>query len=146
MAGEKEIAGTSEMAEEIAKEESLGSLLLWIGVLTGPSVWAIQLGALYMLEEFVSCTAGSETQGVILGFDIRVIAVFVTVVLAAATVLAGLASYSCLRKVRAQDDPTPERRAEWMAVAGIMSSILFLVIILIKLPPPLMLGVCQGQP
>lgn len=121
------------------------NLLLWIGIVLPATAWMIQLFALYMLEDFISCTPGSRTPGVILGVGVRPIALLITLVLGAATALAGLTSARIWRGIRAAGgDGDPAGRVRWMALAGMMSSVLFLLIMLVKVVPPLMIGVCQA--
>jgi hypothetical protein len=106
----------------------------------------LQLFALYMLEDFVSCTPGSRTPGVILGFGVRGIAVVITLATAGATIAAGgLALAAWQRTATDREDPGIGGRGRWMALAGLMNATLFLLIILLKLAPPLMLGVCRGS-
>jgi hypothetical protein len=126
------------------REASRRSLLLSAGVLVPPAAWAVGLFALYMLEDFIACTPAAELPGIILGFGVRSIALFLTALLAAATAGAGVTSLVLLLKMRS--DPvrsTGATRERWMAVAGIMNSVLFLSIILLNLVPPLLLGACQ---
>ncbi len=118
------------------------NLLLLVGIILPATAWMIQLFALYMLEDFISCTPGSQTPGLILGLGVRPLALLITVVLAVPTAVAGLISWRMWRGMRATADEGG--RARWMALAGVMSSILFLLIILIKVAPPLLIGVCQA--
>jgi hypothetical protein len=120
-------------------------LLLWTGIIVPPTAWMIQLFALYMLEDFISCTPGSQTPGTILGFGVRTLAILITVVLAAATAAAGAISYRFWQRTRGEaPEGAAAGRAQWMAVAGIMSCLLFLAIIVIKIAPPLLIGVCRA--
>jgi hypothetical protein len=130
---------------EMSKAGARQSFLLWVGIILPATAWMVQLFVLYMLEEFISCTPGSQTPGAILGFGVRSIALFLTVVLAAATAAAGLVSLRIWRGMTPEsDEGTAAERARWMAVAGMMSSALFLVIILLKVAPPLLIGVCEA--
>lgn len=120
-------------------------LLLWIGIIVPPTAWMVQLFALYMLEDFISCTPGSQTPGAILGVGVRPLAVFITVVLSAATIAAGSISYRFWQKMRTEtSEGAAAGRARWMALAGIMGTLLFLAIIVIKIAPPLLIGTCQA--
>ncbi len=122
-----------------------GALLLWLGLLIPPAAWMIQLFALYMLEDFISCTPGSRTPGLIAGVGVRPIALVLTGILGLLTIGAGISSLF-LWKSSKGDDPTggPLTARRWMALAGIMNSALFAIIILIKAAPPLILGVCES--
>jgi hypothetical protein len=54
-------------------------------------------------------------------------------------------AWSCYRKIRADGDEATTR-ARWMALAGIMNSILYLIVILASFGPPLLLDVCEVSP
>jgi hypothetical protein len=134
-----------EMSTDQARGGPRQNLLLWIGIVLPATAWMIQLFALYMLEDFISCTPGSRTPGVILGVGVRPIALLITVVLGGATAAAGLSSLRIWRTVgEAAGEADPAGRTRWMALAGMMSSVLFLLIIVIKVVPPLLIGVCQA--
>jgi hypothetical protein len=132
--------GTGKLREKLGEP-----LLLWTGMVLPPTAWMLQLFVLYMLEDFIACTPGSQTPGAILGFGVRTLALFITAVLALATAAAGALSFSLYRSMGAEaDEGVAEGRARWMAIAGMMSSLLFLAIIVIKVVPPLLIGVCQA--
>jgi hypothetical protein len=136
--------GLRDAPEQISRSESSHSLLLWFGVLTGPGAWTIMLLVNYSLEEVISCTAGAATPGLILGFGVKSIILILNTVLAAVTLVAGLVSFRCHRLLtRGGIKNATGERAQWMAVAGIMFSILFLVIIVISSAPPFLLDVCE---
>lgn len=120
------------------------NLLLWVGIVLPATAWMIQLFALYMLEDFIACTPGSRTPGVILGLGVRPLALLITVVLGGATAAAGLVSLRIWRGTEATGEEDDPGRVRWMALAGMMSSILFLLIIVIKVAPPLLIDVCQA--
>jgi hypothetical protein len=119
--------------------------LLWLGLLVPLGAWMIQLFALYMLEDFISCTPGSRTPGFILGIGIRPIALGITLLLGLATIATGLSSLAIWRKMRSPSDNDHISAQGWMALAGIMNSVLFALIIFIKAAPPLILSVCQNS-
>jgi uncharacterized membrane protein YhdT len=136
---------TSDDSGTKVRAKALEPLLLWIGMIVPPTAWMIQLFALYMLEDFIACTPGSQTPGAILGFGVRSVAMFITIILALATAAAGALAFSMWRRMGTEEyEGTGTGRPRWMALAGIMSSLLFLAIIVIKVAPPLMLGVCQA--
>jgi hypothetical protein len=58
------------------------------------------------------------------------------------TVVAGVLSYVELRSLRSRRDRTPADRATWLARSGIMSSILFAVLIAVSFVPVVMIGGC----
>jgi hypothetical protein len=136
--------GLQGAPEQISRSESWQSLFLWFGLLTGPGAWTIMLLVNYSLEEVISCTAAAATPGVVLGFGVKPIVLILNTVLAAATLLAGLVSFRCYRLLtRSEIKSATDERARWMAVAGIMLSILFLVIIVVSSAPPFLLDVCE---
>ncbi len=120
---------------------ALTRLLLWGGLLVGPSVWMVQLFSLYAIEDLIACAPASQTPGRILGVEVGSLAVAITVVTAALTIAAGIGAYAGWRRARALGDEAVGYR--WLGIAGIMNSVLFLLVIIIKVPPALILGVCE---
>ena len=116
-------------------------MLLWGGLLVGPTVWMIQLFVLYSLEDLISCAPASQTPGRILGIGIGPIALAVTAVTAALTAAAGIGSYAGWRQARGLGKEAVGYR--WMGIAGVMFSLLFLLVIIIKIAPVFILGVCE---
>jgi hypothetical protein len=136
--------GLQDAPEQISRSESRQSLLLWFGLLTGPGAWTIMLLVNYSLEEVISCTAAAATPGLVLGFGLKSIILILNAVLAAVTLIAGLVSFRCYRFLTRGDiKSATDERARWMAVAGIMLSILFLLIIAISSAAPFLLDVCE---
>lgn len=128
----------------VIKDSSItnaGRLLLWAGLLVGPGIWMVQLFTLYALEDIISCTPASTTPGLLLGFEVRNVAAAITLGTAALTLLAGIGSLYCWRLIRNGGYQTGY---QWMAVAGILNSALFLFVILIKLAPLGIIGTCVG--
>ncbi len=141
------MAEHAEMSEQISKEEARGSLLLWYGVLAAPLAWGVQLVVNYSLEEWFACSASAEERGVILGLGVKTIVIAVSIAVTLAAVAAGVVSFLCLRKIKAQPrDPTIGGRAGWMAVVGLINTYLFLIPILAGFAPPLFLEVCETLP
>ena len=130
----------------VSRRESTGSWVLWFGALGGPSAWAIQLSINYSLEEWFACSPGAAATGVILGFEVPAIAYVVTGALAALALAAGIASVVCYRGSRRVGDTDSSARARWMALAGIMNSVLYFFIILASFGPPAILRVCESSP
>ena len=136
--------GTSR-AEGISRAETVGSWRLWFAVLGGPLAWITQLVLAYSLEEWFSCAPSTSEVGAVLGIDVRSVAVAITVVMGAVALAAGLAAWSCLRAAPDGTDDD-ERRIRWMAIAGIMNSVLYGAGILAAVVPPLVLDVCETSP
>lgn len=132
-------------ARDVSIREASGSWVLWFALLAGPIAWITQLVATYMLEEWFACSPGSETPGEILGVGVRSVALVVSSTLALVTVAAGLAGVACRRAAPHGDDPTA-RRIQWMAIAGIMNSVLYLTLIVVSFAPPFMVAVCDTSP
>lgn len=118
---------------------------LWVGMLTGPAAWAIQLVVNAEVEEF-SCAPAVRNQGVIWGIGVETIILSVTVILSLATVAAGILSYTSWRKYVKMKDSSAGQVATWMSVVGMMASVLFLIIIVLGVAPPVVLSVCQTAP
>ena len=133
----------SEIGERITVDERRESRLLWIGVLTGPIAWSIQILVNYNLEE-MNCSLGVLTEGKAWGVGIGTIITWVNVLLAIATLGAGLAALSCWRKIRrAGPGRAVGGRPRWMAGAGVMVSGLFLIMIGFGFAGPFILKVCD---
>ncbi|MGH2820740.1 MAG: hypothetical protein ACRDJ5_08805, partial [Actinomycetota bacterium] len=77
----------------------------------------------------------------IYGIGIETLIQAMNAVLSATTVLAGLVALRTWRRVR-QADSTTGRRAAWMAIAGVITSCLFLILLLPSLLPAAFLTEC----
>ncbi len=132
-------------AREITRQESRGALALWFGVLAGPAAWVLHLVLNYMTEDFISCVPGSSTQGEILGLGVKTVVIAINAVLVAVTALALLVSITAWRRLRTSDTRDREGRPAWMALVGIMDSVLFGLIIVGGFVPPLVLDVCRSS-
>jgi hypothetical protein len=137
---------TEHAAENISRDEGRRSLLLWFAVLAAPAAWATQLVVNYSLEEVFACSPGTMTKGEILGLRVPVFALWVTGVLAAIALAAGIVSVACYRHTRALGDDDTSNRSHWMAVVGLMNSVLYFLIVLVSFAPPLILGICETSP
>lgn len=124
----------------------MSSRLLWFGALGGPAAWTVQLVLNYSLEEWFACSPSATTRGEVVGLQVPTAAVVTSAVLGAVAVLAGLVSFSCYRKIRNDPGDDVSSRAKWMALAGIMNSVLYLIVILASFGPPLLLDVCEVSP
>ncbi len=120
---------------------AMSRLLLWAGLLVGPTVWMVQLFSLYAIEDLVACAPASQTPGRILGVSIDPIALAITAVTAGLTIAAGIGAYAAWKRARALGREAVGYR--WMGIAGIMNSVLFLLVIVIKAAPVFILGVCE---
>ncbi len=134
-----------EVVRQITRRESSGSALLWFGLLGGPLAWTLELVVNYSLEEWFACSPATTSPGLVLGIGVRNFALVVTGALAAVTVLAGAVSIKCYRGT-GPPNGSSAGRAGWMALAGIMNSVLYLILIVASFAPPAILGVCESSP
>jgi hypothetical protein len=132
-------------AEEISRSESKGSWKLWFGALGAPTAWITHLVVGYTTEEWFACSPSVTNPGEILGLTVQQFAVIITVIAGTVAVAAGIVSLSCLRRIQLTETPE-SRRAKWMAIAGIMNSVLYLLIILGGTAPALILDICETSP
>jgi hypothetical protein len=130
-----------EKAKAVSRAEGRGSALLWFGVLAAPAAWSVEIMVGYGVEE-IACSAGSVGEE-IEGVGVEPIIVLLTLFLGAVAAAAGLVAFGCLRGLRASRDAVTSGRAEWMAIAGIATSAIFLVLILVNLFSVVFLGVCE---
>lgn len=130
---------------QITREETTGTAALWFGVLAGPIGWSVQLAVDYMLEEWISCTRGFRMPGFIWSLSTRAWIVGINGVLLLVVLAALAVSLTNLRRFRAAD-LTPERRAMWMAGAGVINSIVFAIPIALGFLPAAILRSCQFSP
>jgi hypothetical protein len=123
---------------------------LWFAVLTGPVLWVIQLYLNYQWEEVLACSPGATDTGHVLGIGVRTVILLVNTVAAAGTLAALAVAVRCYRRTGAVEDAgvrtTDHVRgtAHWMALAGIINSVLFLFLIVVGYAPELMLRPCQA--
>jgi hypothetical protein len=120
-----------------------GPGLAWVGVLAGPVAWLIQLVGNWAMGEVVACAPAARPLGSILGLHVNAAAAIVNSVLLAVTVASGIVS---LRRFREHDhasrSPEGEPRA-WLELAGVMTSVLFAVLIATSFVPIALIGGCR---
>jgi hypothetical protein len=120
-----------------------GLALQWFGVLAGPSAWSAQFIVSYNVTDTGACAPAGARFLASGGF--RPVVAVVSALAAAVTALALVVSYRCWKRLRGQD-PTPGERASWLAVAGMMSNGLFLVMILGSFVPLAFFSRCIPSP
>ena len=135
----------STRAEDISRAETAGSWRLWFAVLGGPIAWLTQLVLAYSLEEWFGCAPSTTEVGEVLGIGVRPAALLITAAMAAVALTAGILAWSCLRAAPGGGDDG-SRRVRWMAVAGLMNSVLYGLFIVVAIVPPLVLDVCETSP
>jgi hypothetical protein len=114
----------------------------WIGVLTGPAAWVTQLIGNWVMGEVVACAPASGARGSILGLHVNSLSAVATAVLLALTVAAGVLSFNEWRAVRAEGGEDAET-ARWLALAGVMTSALFTIVISASFVPIALVGGCR---
>jgi hypothetical protein len=127
------------MAGERAEISRRRSAALWFGILAGPAAWALQVLIGYGAEE-IACSAGSQTSE-LLGIGIHPWIVATHILLIAVTLVAGVVSSYCWRGTK--PEATTGDRARWMALTGLMVSVLFLIVLAAGFFPSLFLSTCD---
>jgi hypothetical protein len=113
-----------------------GPLALWFGILGGAFAWAVQLALGDMFSE-LGCEAG--------GFGgLSIVLIAITVVAAAVAAWALVVAWRAHAAMRAGGrEDIPFERAAFMALAGVLSSSLFLLLIVMGgIVPHLFLETC----
>jgi len=123
----------------------MSSWLLWFGVAGAPTAWTIQLLLNYSLEEWFACSPSATNEGEVVGVSVPTAGIAVSAVLTLVAVVAGVVAVSCYRKIASASGEV-ETRAKWMALAGIMNTVLYVIVMVASFGPPLMLDVCESSP
>jgi len=123
----------------------MGSWLLWFGALGAPAAWSVQLLLNYSLEEWFACSASTTNRGEVVGFSVPTVALVTSGALTLVAMGAGIAAVSCYHKINEGRGDT-HTRAKWMALGGIMNTVLYLILMLASFGPPLLLDVCEVSP
>jgi hypothetical protein len=118
-----------------------GAAAAWIGVVTGPTAWVLQLLLDWAVGEVVGCAPASRQAGMVLGLDVRVIAAIVSTVLLVATMASGVIAYRRWRSIRRGDVRASEGGA-WLAMAGVLTAGLFTIVIAPSFLPIVMIEGC----
>ncbi len=111
-----------------------GAGVLWLGLLLGPFAWMLDLGFSYPLVQW-ECVA-QET------WPLHLLSILSALV-AVAGVLTAAWCYRSLPRSAELDGPTPFDRSRFMAVAGVMLSIGFFLVVVANAVPRFLLGPCQ---
>ncbi len=127
-------------ATAATRSETVGSAALWFGILVGPFAWGLQIVLGYSVEEIV-CAESSHSEKLV-GIGVETVVLGLHVALTALTFFGVLVSFRCWRRT-AREDPSVGGRAAWMAVAGMMVSVLFLIVVVCGFFPSLFLDVCD---
>lgn len=106
--------------------EGPSSLALWAGVAVGPLAWVAQLVLDWGLSEVVACAPATEPPPTVLGVPLQTTLVVLTATLFALTVASGLGAW---RYMRGRADTGMPAVEQFLASAGIMTSVLFAIVI-----------------
>jgi len=120
-----------------------GLVLQWFAVLAGPTAWSLQFIVSYNVTDTGACTPAASHFLASGGF--RPVVAVVSALAAAITAVGLVVSYRCWKRLRGQD-PTPGERASWLAVAGMMSNGLFLIMIVGSFLPLAFFSRCIPSP
>jgi hypothetical protein len=110
---------------------------LWAGLLTGPLVWLALLETQYVLS-YVSCQTRQH-------WPLHLATAIAVLVVAASGWLASRSGPAEDEEPRSapSSDGTRESRARWMSLAGLATSVSFILLILTMEIPILVLETCQ---
>jgi len=120
-----------------------GLVLQWFAVLAGPAAWSAQFLISYNVTDTGACAPAASHFLASGGF--RPVIAVVSVLGAAVAALGLVVSYRCWKRLRRQD-PTTGERASWLAIAGMMSDGLFLLMILGSFLPLAFFSRCIPSP
>ena len=134
-----------EMVRESLGAEGAGSWALWLGTLGGPVAWGAAFLFNYPLEEVLACSRAAQTKGVVLGIDTEVIMWIANGTAMLGALFCLLLAIHCFRKTSVADSSTGNR-AQWMAKVGILTSALFLILIVAQFGPMMFLDRCEIAP
>jgi hypothetical protein len=124
---------------------STRSFPLWFGTLAPPLAWAAHLVAGDLIFELF-CSGGARSPDIV-GIPLRTAALIETAAFAGVCLLAGALAFGALRRLRREEEGPGAvtlafTRARAMAVAGLILSALFLLIIVFGFFPSLVLAAC----
>lgn len=126
-----------------AKPATRRDALLVFAGLFGPAAWVAFIFVNYFVEDPLACMPGASVKGHVLGIGVRTIVATVSVGLAGATLAVAVMSLVMWLNLR-DSDSTGRRR--WMALAGVLNSVLFGVVMLAGIAPAVMLRTCTPSP
>lgn len=116
------------------------SAALWFGVLCPPVAWGVHLVMGDLIFE-LGCSRGAGGRG-LFGMSLESWALIETVLVAVVTAAAGAAAYAAWRRLQELPEGTAWSRAHAMAVAGMGSALLYLLLIAYGSVAPLFLNGC----
>jgi len=132
----------SSLASETTPSRRRTPAAVWVGVLVPPAAWAIQLIGDWAMGEVIACAPASRPAGVIYGVHVDVAAAIVNAILLLATIVAGVVSAGRWRSGLAGAGDASSDATTWLAMAGVISSALFSLLIATSFVPILLIGGC----
>jgi hypothetical protein len=130
------------MASSIVRPKSKGSFTLWFAVVAPPLLWIAQLAVGGELPE-VACSKGYAPDN-LLGFGIRTFLVIASGVLALPVVASALMSLRNMRVLGAiESRDHREERGYFMALLGLVSSLFFLMLMIVSAVAVFYFALCQ---
>ena len=102
---------------------------MWFAVLAAPAAWVLQLYVGAYLTDVLCLPGAGSSKGHLYSLTNARFVVGLSVVTGVVALVGLVVSVMALRRCTRAGDPTPERRALWMARAGVIVSVLFFVAI-----------------
>lgn len=126
----------------VMRDNPIGRMVLWGGVLGGALAWSGQLVVGYAIDE-IACSPGSARSD-IFGIPVATLIYILSALAGVATLIAMGVCIVAIRRARGSSEHRDER-IFFMGVTGVTANLLFLAIIAFGAIAPLYLGSC-GQP
>jgi hypothetical protein len=130
------------MESSIVQPKSKGSFMLWFAVAAPPLLWLTQLGVGGELPE-VACSPGFAPNN-LMGMSIPTFLGIASAVLAVPVVAAVVMSFWAVRRLGAIENRNErEDRGYFMALLGLVSSLLFLLLMAVSTVSIFFFELCQ---
>jgi hypothetical protein len=132
------------MTSATSQPSKIGALSEWFGVSAGPVIWSVRLAISYMMIA-IGCNAGFTRPEVVGLSGIEIPVALMSIVAVLITLLAAGISWRnwCWLK-HSNGGNGPRDRSRFMAVSGIMLSILFAGVMLVEAAPIFFLAPCNS--
>ncbi len=138
MLGNIDVVPESTYKSQIKEKQRI----LWLGLLTGPIVYALYFSSGYLLVEF-ACQTGA-LQNTVGGLSLyAVIVLGLTFIAALLTLLTGLSNLRRWRQRASSPPDAPDGAVPFMLFGGLLLSVLFTTLILLTGIPFLVLQSCS---
>ncbi len=116
---------------------------MWFSVLAGPSAWVLQLYVGAYLTDVLCLPGANGHAGHVYSLANTLFVAFLTAGTAIVALAGVLVSALTVRRIKGAGDPTPERRALWMARCGVIVNLLFLFLIVLMFAASYYLEECS---